>query len=230
MGALRDDPILEILKKERLPTVLVARETAFDGFSAVGMDNFQGAKIATEHLISLGHKRIAFLGGNEQYEYTRNRLAGYREALKQGGISLGPWVFLGKGDEAAQKLIGEKPKSPSQRNKEPESNPNTGQYSLPITAAIFVNDEHAAAGLPILRAKGVKIPQDLSVIAFDDTDLMSQWTPPISSVAVPRFDIGELAVKSLVEQINRPTIQTIRIILRTVLTVRETSLAPPRGP
>lgn len=205
MGALRDDPILELLRKEKLPTVLVARETAFDGFSAVGMDNYKGSMEAVEYLIRLGHRRIAFLGGDEQYEYTRNRMAGYWDALAQAGLTPGKWVFLGKGDEAARALL-------------------SASSSPPVTAIFFVNDEHASQALPVLQKEGIRIPEDLSVIAFDDTEIMSQWTPPISSVAVPRIEIGELAVKSLVEQITRPSIESIRIILHTQLRIRETSV------
>lgn len=213
MGALRDDPILELLRKEKLPTVLVARETAFDGFSAVGMDNYQGAKEAVEYLIRIGHRQIAFVGGNEQYEYTRNRLSGYRDALAQAGIHAGKWVFLGKGDEAARALLSE----PSLLS---ASSP------LPVNAIFFVNDEHASQALPVLQNEGIRIPEDLSVIAFDDTEIMAQWAPPISSVAVPRLEIGELAVKSLVEQVTRPSIESIRIILHTQLRIRETSVRP----
>jgi len=215
MGALRDDPILDVLRKENLPTVLVARETAVDGFSAVGMDNFKGAKEAVEYLIQLGHRRIAFLGGNEQYEYTRNRLEGYRDALARAGIPPDQYVYLGKGDDAAQALLSNASLSPIP--------------SLPVTAIFFVNDEHASQALPVLQKKGIHIPADLSVIAFDDTEIMAQWDPPISSVAVPRLEIGVLAVKSLVEQITRPAIETIRIILRTRLNIRDTSVGPPKG-
>ncbi|MCX7787412.1 MAG: LacI family transcriptional regulator [Spirochaetes bacterium] len=214
MGALRDDPILDVLKKENLPTVLVARETAFNGFSAVGMDNFKGAKEAVEYLIRLGHKRIAFMGGNEQFEYTRNRLAGYKDALSTAGIPSEQYVYLGTGDDAAHALL--------------STVPSTSIPSLPVTAIFFVNDEHASQALPVLQKKGIRIPTDLSVIAFDDTEIMAQWDPPISSVAVPRLDIGVLAVKSLVEQITRPSIESIRIILRTQLRIRDTSVAPPK--
>jgi len=215
MGALRDDPILDVLRKENLPTVLVARETAFDGFSAVGMDNFKGAKEAVRYLIQLGHRRIAFLGGNEQYEYTRNRLAGYRDALAEAGIPTEQYVYLGKGDDAAQALLSNASLSPIP--------------SLPVTAIFFVNDEHASQALPVLQKRGIRIPKDLSVIAFDDTEIMAQWDPPISSVAVPRLEIGVLAVKSLVEQITRPYIESIRIILGTQLHIRDTSIGPPLG-
>jgi LacI family transcriptional regulator len=162
----------------------------------------------------LGHRRIAFLGGNEQYEYTRNRLAGYRDALAQAGLPSEKWVYLGKGDEAARALLSRFTPSPDP--------------SLPVTALFFVNDEHASQALPVFQEKGIRIPQDLSVIAFDDTEIMAQWNPPISSVTVPRVEIGELAVKSLVEQITRPSIESIRIILRTQLHIRETSVGPPR--
>ncbi len=219
MGALRDDPILEVLKKESLPTVLVARETAFDGFSAIGMDNFRGAKEAVEYLLRLGHRRIAFVGGNEQYEYTRNRLEGYRNALAQAGFPSEKWVYLGKGDDAAQALL-------RHSNSRAGSKLSAGS-SLPVTAIFFVNDEHASQALPVLQKEGIRIPQDVSIIAFDDTDLMVHWDPPISSVSVPRLEIGELAVKALVEQITRPSIESIRIVLRTQLHIRDTSIGPP---
>ncbi|MFQ3621261.1 MAG: LacI family DNA-binding transcriptional regulator [Spirochaetales bacterium] len=212
MGALREDPMIETLRQEHIPTVLVAREMAYPGFSAVGMDNASGARQATEYLIRLGHTRIAFLGGKEQYEYTRNRLAGYTEALKEAGLPFGNWVHLGTGEEAVKALLA-----------------SDSSLPCPVTAILFVNDEHASQGLPLLQQRGLQIPEDLSVIAFDDTELASRWTPPLSSVFVPRIEIGELAVKSLVEQIRRPAVESIRILLKTTLNIRPTSIAPPRA-
>jgi LacI family transcriptional regulator len=206
MGAMQNDPILSDIREENIPCILLARETPPEGFSAVGMDNFEGARRAVEHLLKIGHRKIVFLGGNEEYEYTRNRRAGYEAALAEKGLSSRGMVFLGTGEGAVKEFL------------------DRGKGA---TAAFFVNDEHAAAGMKVFKEKKIRVPGNISVIGFDDTADPGASDLPLSSVSVPRFEIGELAVKALADLITRPAIRSVRIILRTRPVIRESSVQPP---
>ena len=208
MGAMRNDPILNEIQKDNIPCVLIAREIPPKGFSTVGMDNFQSAKEAVEYLIHIGHRNIAFVGGDEEFEYTRHRKAGYIAAMRSAGLRWKGLIFMGPGDRAAWDFL---------------------RSHQPVTAVFFVNDEHAALGVKTLQGQGIRIPDDLSIIGFDDTADTSSFDPPLSSIWVPRFEIGELAAKTLSEQIARPSIQSVRILLKTQLRLRETSVQPPHN-
>jgi DNA-binding LacI/PurR family transcriptional regulator len=203
IGAQRDDPILGEIRTEKLPCVLLARQDVPADMSAVGMDNVGGARQAIEYLIALGHRRIAFLGGDPAYDYTHLRQQGYREALRaaQGEDEL---IFLGDGEQAARAFLNARTRA---------------------TAIIFVNDEHALRAIPVLRAARVNIPKDLSVVSFDDTDEAVKHSPPLTSVAIPRTQIGYWAARVLVDIIRHPDLQTTRLLLRTRLSVRQSCAA-----
>jgi LacI family transcriptional regulator len=203
MAASEDDPIFLELSSEDLPCVLLAREHAPAGVSTVGMDNETGAKIAVEHFLEHRHQQIAFVGGNPAYDYTRLRLEGYKSRMQQEGFV--PEVFLGRGDEAVSALIHHHHQNGS---------------SMP-TALLFVNDEHARQGVIELKQRGYAIPEDFSVIGFDDSENASLCKPPLTSVRVPRFLIGKLAGRTLLDHINIPDLDHAGIVLKTTLTVRE---------
>lgn len=200
IGARRDDPILDEIRAEKLPCVLLARQEAPPDMSAVGMDNVAGARQATEYLMSLGHKRIAFLGGDPAYDYTRLRHQGYREALTAGKLNTEGLTFWGSGEEAARAFLSAR---------------------VNATAILFVNDEHALTALPILRAAGLRVPNDVSVISFDDTDDAVQYSPPLTSVAIPRSQIGYWGARVISDLIRYRDIKTTRILFHTRLSERE---------
>ncbi len=199
MGARRDDPILTEIRDEKLPCALLTREQAPPGISTVGIDNVADARQATQYLIELGHKRIAFLGGDAAYDYTMLRQQGYCDAMRAADLSTDRLIFLGAGASAARALL---------------------EARAGATAAVFVNDEHALSGLPIFRAAHLKIPRDLSVVSFDDTDEAAQHVPPLTSVAVPRKQMGYWAARVIADAIRHPDLKTMHIVLRTHLNER----------
>ncbi len=199
MRARVDDPILDEVRRENLPCVLLARQDAPPDMSAVGMDNVAGAREATEYLITLGHRRIAFVGGDAGYDYTQLRQAGYRAALQAAQLPTDDLTFLGAGDEAARAFLNARTRA---------------------TAIFFVNDEHALRALPVLAKSGLRIPEDLSVICFDDTDNVQRCNPPLTAVSVPRTQIGYWTAKTLLDCIHHRDLKTVRVILRTGLSVR----------
>jgi DNA-binding LacI/PurR family transcriptional regulator len=163
------------------------------------MDNVAGACDAAEYLIKLGHKRIAFVGGYPVFDFTELRLKGYAQAMQAANLSTEGLTFLGRGDEAVKSFLDAK----------------TG-----ATAIVFINDEHARRALPVLKEAGIRIPDDLSVTGFDDTDDALQYDPPLTTLSVDRAQIGYWTVRVLVDQIRNPARLPIRVIIRPRLTVR----------
>ncbi len=209
MGARRDDPILDEVRSERLPCALLGRQEAPEDMSAIGMDNAGGAREATEYLIGLGHRRIAFVGGDDSYDFTTLRRAGYRAALEGAGLPAEGLSFPGPGDQATRAFL---------------------QARTEATAILFVNDEQALRGLPVLAAAGLRVPEDVSVVCFDDTDNVVRRDPPLTAVSVPRTRVGYWTAQTLLNCIRHPEIGVVRMTLRTQLRVRASCQAPkPAG-
>ena len=209
MAAAEDDPIISATLAEGLPCVLLARQHGPAGTSVVGMDNSAGTSAAVAHLIALSHRRIAFVGGNRMFDYTDLRIEGYQNAMKSAGLK--PVCVLGDGAEATRKLLS--------MEMSDESRP---------TALVYVNDEHAARGLPVLHDAGIRVPEDMSVIGFDDSDNAMMCRPQLSSVRVPRYLIGRIAGRTVLDHIQYPEFEHATVLLRTELVIRA-SVAPYRG-
>jgi DNA-binding LacI/PurR family transcriptional regulator len=211
MGAGEHDPIIAEAQQEDLPCVLLARQHAPAGTSSVGMDNANGARTGVEHLLDHGHTRIALVGGDESFDYTELRIAGYRETM--GAAGLETEVYLGNGDAATRALI--------------SAHPDRSTFP---TGILYINDEHAARGMPVLADHGFRVPTDVSVVGFDDTDNATQCTPPLTSIRVPRFLIGKLAGRTVLDHIQFPELEQLTVLLRTELISRESvGMAPRRA-
>ncbi len=207
MGARQDEPFAIEARELGLPYLLISRQAPDATTTAVGWDEIEAAQKATDHLLNLGHRAIAFVGGEEVYAYTHGRLQGYRLALQARGIMPEPsWVALGKGQIAAENILAHCPE---------------------VTAAVFVNDAYATAGLPVFKAAGRTIPDDLSVVSFDDTEAARACDPTLTSIRFPRYQTGLWAVRALVEQIRNPLLESLQVTFKSSLTERE-SCAPPR--
>ncbi|HEY1699680.1 MAG TPA: LacI family DNA-binding transcriptional regulator [Trebonia sp.] len=178
---------------------------------SVGATNWAGGLAATEHLISLGHQRIATISGPARYLCSRARLDGYRSALDRAGISYDPRLVR-EGDfhheggfECAAELL-----------------------SLPDgPTAIFAGSDQQAFGVyEAARQRGLRIPQDLSIIGFDDLPVARWASPPLTTVAQPLAEMGRAAAEMLGDLINGIPLRTNRIELSTELIVRESTAAP----
>jgi DNA-binding LacI/PurR family transcriptional regulator len=208
IGARQHEPLIEQAQGLGIPCVLVGRQTSDSGVAAVGRDEEDITLEATNYLLDLGHRAIAFVGGDEAYSYTHSRLRGYRRALQGRDVDAPDrWTALGDGRTAAETILATGPE---------------------ITAAIFVNDAHAMEGLPVFQAAGRAIPGDLSAISFDDTQDACTFDPPLTSVSYPRYQEGLWSVKVLIEQMRQPLIRSYGVVFRASLIKRE-SCAPPNG-
>lgn len=177
------------LKEGAISTVLVDC-LATAKLPSVTMDNFQGAYLATEHLIKLGHKDIAHLPGALSLEVARQRLAGYKQALADFKLAKREWVMNPVNDlwnyEAgylATKKMLEKKKHP--------------------TAIFVAGDQMAIGAYRAVAEAGLSIPEDISVVGFDDIEAASYTTPPLTTVRQPFKNIASQAFNLLLELLER---------------------------
>ncbi len=183
------------------------------GCPTVSLDNRRAARAMTEHLIRLGHKRIGMIKGPQRSPLTRDRLAGYRDALQAAGIAfdenlLCPGDFtLASGRKAAGVLI---------------------SRDDPPTAIFCENDEMAIGAIQRIKQAGLKVPDDISVTGFDDIAFASFSDPPLTTVAQPAEEFGSTAVSLLVDLLEGQIKKVPNVILPFELIVRA-STGPVRG-
>lgn len=182
----------------------------------ISSDNEQGARLAAEHLLALGHRRIAFVRGAESYTPDKPRADAFRAACIAGGASAddlvelrGDGLFEG-GERAAIELL---------------------ERGHDVTAIACYNDITAIGVLRGLRGAGKRCPAEISVIGFDDIDAASWTTPALTTVAQQKAEMGRLAVERLVATLEHPDEPTDHeaVLLPMLLRVREsTGRAPVR--
>lgn len=198
------------LASSPVPLVVVNAEHASLTMNLVTSDNIGGARLAAEHLIELGHRKIAYIRGAEAFTADVPRLTGFREACRNAGVSLadapelrGDGQFDG-GDRAASELIG------------------TGTA---VTAIACYNDVTAIGALRALRSAGIRVPVDMSVIGCDDIAAASWVVPSLTTVAQQKAEMGRIAVERLISVVDHPehaaAPETVRLPM--VLQVREST-------
>ncbi|HET7616372.1 MAG TPA: LacI family DNA-binding transcriptional regulator [Bacillales bacterium] len=183
---INDDTVLESAR-EGFPIVVLDRYIEHDAVINISVDNVQGGFLATEHLIQLGHKDIAFISGPMDSDDNLERHKGFKQALQRFRLQEhSKWNIFGNftqegGYKAIKMLI--------------------MQGDLP-TAIFFANDEMAIGGLKAFKEKGIRIPEDISVIGFDDILLSQYMTPPLTTIRQPEYDVGALAAHLIFRVLN----------------------------
>lgn len=200
------------IAKLGVPAVIVDQVGDADGdIPSIGAGNWGGGMAATQHLIDLGHRRIGMITGPMRYLCSQARLAGYRATLERAGVEADDSLVehgdfhYSSGHELGLALL-DRPDPPS---------------------AIFAaNDEQALGVYAAVRQRGLRVPDDLSVVGFDDVP-MSQWvTPPLTTVRQPIAELAALAVRTLLAHKDGVDMPEGRVELSTKLVVRD-STAPP---
>jgi len=207
-GAQQYEPTLDVARQIGIPCVVLGRDTSRYDVSGLGRNEYRYAYEATTYLIELGHQAIAFLGGDPAYDYLHTRQAGYRQALEDHGIApCEDWIRTGSGAEATAHIL---------------------ERAADVTAFMYINDTCAADGLPLVEETGLTIPDDLSVLSFDDTEIARSYDPPLTSVSYRRYEEGQWAVKMLVDQIRYPYLERVQVIFKAGLVERESCSTPRR--
>lgn len=206
---------LHAFRRRHIPVVVIdpLNPPSADVVS-VGATNWAGGKAATEHLLGLGHRLIAYIGGIEGAECNQARLHGYMAALMAQGIKVDPQYVVSGGRFRT------------------ESGVNGFKELLkldPRPTAIFAGSDTIALGvLSEARRHGIRVPEDISLIGFDGTNQGEQSVPSLSSVAQPLEEMGRAALRSLLRQVQGEVLDSHRVELATQVIVRE-STAPPAG-
>jgi LacI family transcriptional regulator len=197
---------LRMLRRRGVPVVLVARAPDRVGIDAVLVDNRRGAREAAEHLLRLGHRRIAFIGGPPTLPVANERLAGYRDALASAGIPLNPDLLCDGGfrTEGGGAAVGQ-----------------LLQRRAPFTAIFAANDLMAIGAMEELRRRGRRVPQDVAVVGFDDITFASLVEPRLTTVAQPKYRMGCLAMERLLDLLGGGDRRPRRLALEPRLVVRE---------
>ncbi len=207
---------LALLQQQHYPFVIIDPTLPVaDDFYAVASANKSGACQAIEHLMALGHQRIGIITGIPSWYATIDRLAGCHEALSKAGRTLEPDLVM-EGDfmleiglYAARRLL---------------------TLPEPPTAIFAFNDAMAVGTLRAAEERGVRVPEQLSLVGFDDTILASSTTPPLTTINQPTYELGREGVNLLFHLLQGQAIESARIELPTQLVVRaSTGSCPPPG-
>jgi LacI family transcriptional regulator len=192
------------------PVVAVDPHTGQSAMPTVDSDNLRGAQLATEHLLALGHRRIAMLTGRPDLQSAQLREQGYRQAMAKAGVPVDErLVRVGAYDpavsaEPARSLLAS-PERP--------------------TAVFAANDLSAITTIEVAAEFGLRVPDDLSVVGFDNIPESALAIPPLTTVNQPIRKMGQRAVELLIEMIRGETGQPSHITLETDLVVRQSTRA-----
>ena len=214
-GTLIDGAILVtptvVETKQGFHIVAVDPHTGPSGMPTVDSDNFAGAVMATNHLLELGHRRIGFIGGRPDLESARLRESGFRKAMAEAGVSV---------DESLVRVGGYRTEMAEGPARQLLSHPERP------TAVFAANDLSAIATMAAARGLGLSVPDDLSVIGFDNVPESALASPPLTTISQPLQKMGAEALRLLVDLIAGVERDT-HVRLPTELVVRS-SCAPLR--
>ena len=185
-----------------------------EGISVVSAANASGANQATTHLLELGHRRIGVITGPPGGVATKGRLQGYQAALAAAGIMPDPSLevagdfMLGSGTAGAKQLL---------------------DLAEPPTAIFSFNDGMAIGALQAARERGLRLPEELSVVGFDDTLEAEVACPALTTVRQPLAELGRMAVSLLFRRLRQQWFEPMRVELATRLVVRNSTATAPSG-
>jgi LacI family transcriptional regulator len=206
-----DASLIDQLRSQRLPCVLVSRSVPGAEIDMVHGDHRGGMIKAVEHLIGLGHERIGFIGLNEKISTGRDRFVGYRQALTENGIQLEPRLVLS---------------GPATRDVGMAHVLSLLDLPEPPTAVVCFNDVVAFGAMLGLRSRELTPGKDFSVVGFDDIAEATLWRPALTTIAISRPEIGKAAVDLLLHRIANPDAPFRSVIIPTELVSRETTYPP----
>jgi LacI family transcriptional regulator len=179
-GRLGDAALRNLAKT--LPTVVTGRALKARNLYSMDFDNFEGARLATHHLLALGHRDIAHISGDPLHPDAKDRLRGYRVALEAAGIAYRPELVLNglyyeeSGRLAVKRLL---------------------DSHVPFSAIFAANDQMAFGAAVALHEQGLRVLDDVSLVGFDDLTSAAHFVPPLTTIHQSGHDLGRMAATSL---------------------------------
>jgi LacI family transcriptional regulator len=209
-----DDEYLSNLPLSVPPMVLFNRPTTYDRFDQINVDNINGVIRAVDHLVQLGHRRIAHLYGPKSRGSTEERLKGYRLGLDKHTLEYNEAYVRSGNFEASPDVWAKSTQELLELNPRP-------------TAIIGANDRVAAIAMKTVQNAGLRVPQDMSIIGIDDQPFCIYLSPTLTTVDMSIIDIGKRAIQMLLDRINGKRTTTEHVTLRCPLIIRESSAPAP---
>jgi LacI family transcriptional regulator len=206
-----DHELLDEVATPGVPVVLVNRGLKDDGLPSATADDRAGVRLAVEHLVALGHRRIAHLAGPQAVSTGHRRHAGFRDAMEAAGLDASS-VWFGnaftepEGARLCEELLA---------------------GGAPVTAIVAGNDLMALGCYDVFAARGIECPRELSVVGFNDMPFAARFAPPLTTVRIPHYEIGVAAAQLLLDILNGAHDGPEDVVLPVELVVRG-STAPPR--
>jgi DNA-binding LacI/PurR family transcriptional regulator len=203
-----DDPLPDLLDRLEMPAVLSGRRSDSESVSYVDSDNVAGAISAVQHLLTAGRRRIATITGPLDMFVARSRLDGYRKGVREGGLAFEEALvesgdFTEEGGRAAMTVL---------LDRCPE-----------LDAVFAASDVMAAGALQVLRETGRAVPDDISLVGFDDSVVARHTDPPLTSVRQPIEEMGRTMARLLLEDIAEPGGARRQVMLPTELVPRRSA-------
>ena len=200
-GRLTDQALKACAKHQ--PVVVTGRTLKAPGLFSLNFDNFEGGRLATQHLLDLGHHRIACISGDPDHPDANERLRGYRAALEAAGIAYDPaLVSPGQYHEVSGMIALERLLDSRQQ----------------FTAIFACNDQMAVGAALGLHRRSLRIPDDVSLVGFDDLATSLYAFPPLSTIHQPAYEVGCLAASAMLQMLagTRPTaeVPSPRLVVR----------------
>ena len=206
-----NDPYLKGAVTAGIPFVAIDRPLEGVSTDSIEVENYLGAREAVEHLIGHGRKKILCLGYNAQQSSIQQRIRGYREAVEAAGLS----VLMNVGQDASRPLS--------------VALHDALQKKVKPDAIFAVNNVATLHALETLNEFKIKIPAEVAIVGFDDIDAWRVTNPPLTVVRQPVQEMGDLAVKILLDRIQSITKSVTRTTLPTRLIIRASCGCAPRG-
>ena len=207
----QENVIIPALSNAALPCVLVNRRADAPFVSSVNIDDKTACADAADYLISLGHRRIAFLGGRKNYQNTKRRLLGYQQALQNAGLSFNEeYAMFGDYSETSGYTMSDALLRMSPRP----------------TAVICASDPIAIGCMHRLKDASLSLPGDCSIIGFGDIESCRLVSPTLTTIAQPSRELGAIAAKTLIQMMNYSVLINQQLMLQTKLIIRESTAAP----
>jgi LacI family transcriptional regulator len=210
----KNTSFLKNMHKASIPVVVVGDQIEdMKNVYYVDTDNILGTRQAMEHLLKLGHRKIALFCANMSSRDHEARLQAYNTVLQENGIAFDPDLVvpleyhassMEAGRLTAEKFLA-KP--------------------LEVTAIVGMSDEMVYGILRALHDKGIKVPEEISLVSFDDYEISGYIEPPLTSVKQPLFEMGEYAARVAMMLINKAAVKDINKIVPTKLTIRKSTAA-----
>ncbi len=211
MGAFENE-VFEHFRESNLPAVHADSSTTGSAYDSLSSNNIEASMEAVKYLISLGHHRIAVLAGPRDDKVVIERLSGWKLALLEAGIAPDENKLLIQsaslnhieGFKAASRAI---------------------QDGVEFTALFAANDCMGVGAIQAMQQAGIRIPEDVSVVGFDDTIESQFYNPPLTTMHVDKFLMGEIAIKRLLERINNRNLPIRHIKLSAKLAERSSCIS-----